>query len=588
MLESNRRVRPRGKANGLPLIVQEIISLLDLVQDPIHWPDLITTIDLLFSARHTLCTNKLALIRGTRIQLHSTKILAMSNHEQPAPSQPTSAVRNTVGRGKEPTSQDRGRTRERRKEAYLKGREIEERVCPYAQTAVTNAPTRDIQERFQKVRIVEVGIGSQDPRRRNKIRRRTTCPSRGSCKNETVGYANLVSHVQLCADRKRESMKKCIKDPIEIHNIKQRDGEFTEDFVKREDEGTKGLMIIEAKIGGHCIHRMYVDGRSASERLKLQAVPSTALRMLKLHDERGVITLKSSRMIPLECAMVSGSEENLLITKKIVEGRIKVAINLEYPEQTITIGSTLTEEGRNKLCDLLQCNRDVLRLDRRKEGKQLIETSAGATYPRLVEKAFHKEIGRNLKVYVDDLVIKNYTKDDIRRDIEETFKTLRKINMKLNRKKCTFRVEEGTFLGYKVSTMGLKVCPYKGIKRSENKLYINGKTSASLGTCQPRVSVKGHILADFIVKRLEEDSSNALMEMEEELPEPWILFMDGSSCTDGFGAGLILINPKRMEFTYALFRFGATNNEAEYETLIAGLRIAKQMGVKNLQANVDS
>ncbi|GJS76645.1 reverse transcriptase domain-containing protein [Tanacetum coccineum] len=44
-----------------------------------------------------------------------------------------------------------------------------------------------------------------------------------------------------------------------------------------------------------------------------------------------------------------------------------------------------------------------------------------------------------------------------------------------------------------------------------------------------------------------------------------------------------------MEFTYALrFRFNATNNEAEYEALIAGLRIARQMGVQNLQANVDS
>ncbi|GJY51287.1 reverse transcriptase domain-containing protein [Tanacetum coccineum] len=44
-----------------------------------------------------------------------------------------------------------------------------------------------------------------------------------------------------------------------------------------------------------------------------------------------------------------------------------------------------------------------------------------------------------------------------------------------------------------------------------------------------------------------------------------------------------------MKFTYALrFRFDATNNEAEYEALIDGLRIAKQMGVKNLQANVDS
>nr|GFA67243.1 reverse transcriptase domain-containing protein [Tanacetum cinerariifolium] len=47
--------------------------------------------------------------------------------------------------------------------------------------------------------------------------------------------------------------------------------------------------------------------------------------------------------------------------------------------------------------------------------------------------------------------------------------------------------------------------------------------------------------------------------------------------------------PRREEFTYALrFQFAASNNEAEYEALIAGLRIATQMGVKNIQVNVDS
>ncbi|GJV92299.1 reverse transcriptase domain-containing protein [Tanacetum coccineum] len=86
---------------------------------------------------------------------------------------------------------------------------------------------------------------------------------------------------------------------------------------------------------------------------------------------------------------------------------------------------------------------------------------------------------------------------------------------------------------------------------------------------RPRVSVKGQILVDFIVERPEEDSPDTPMEEEDELPEPWILFTDGSSCTDGSGAGLILTNPEGMEFTYAL-------------------RIAEQMGVKNLQANVDS
>ncbi|GKA84145.1 reverse transcriptase domain-containing protein [Tanacetum coccineum] len=174
-----------------------------------------------------------------------------------------------------------------------------------------------------------------------------------------------------------------------------------------EDEGTEGPMIIEAEIGGHCIHRMYVDGGSASEILgeiiwpigqiqllvtigdeehsasawmnfvvvrspspyngiigrpgvrKLHAVPSTAHGMLKIPVTKGVITLKSSRLVPLECAMVSGPEGTLPAINPIVEERIKVAINPEYPEQTVMIGSTLTEEGRNKLCGLLQRNLDI-------------------------------------------------------------------------------------------------------------------------------------------------------------------------------------------------------------------------------------
>ncbi|GKG16505.1 reverse transcriptase domain-containing protein, partial [Tanacetum coccineum] len=93
---------------------------------------------------------------------------------------------------------------------------------------------------------------------------------------------------------------------------------------------------------------------------------------------------------------------------------------------------------------------------------------------------------------------------------------------------------------------------------------------------RPRVSVKGKILVDFIVERPEEDSLDTPMEEEEELSEPWILFTDGSSYTDGSGAGLILTNQKGMEFTYALrFRFDATNNKAEYEALIVGPRITE-------------
>nr|GEW70704.1 reverse transcriptase domain-containing protein [Tanacetum cinerariifolium] len=98
---------------------------------------------------------------------------------------------------------------------------------------------------------------------------------------------------------------------------------------------------------------------------------------------------------------------------------------------------------------------------------------------------------------------------------------------------------------------------------------------------RPRTSVKGQILSDFIVERPEDDTLDTLMEDREELQDPWILFTNGSSCIDYSGAGLIITNPKGMEFTYALrFRFNATNNEVEYEALIACLWIAGQMGGK--------
>nr|GFA52171.1 reverse transcriptase domain-containing protein [Tanacetum cinerariifolium] len=87
--------------------------------------------------------------------------------------------------------------------------------------------------------------------------------------------------------------------------------------------------------------------------------------------------------------------------------------------------------------------------------------NAGATYQRLMDKAFESQIGRNIEVYVDDLVVKSHTEAEMVKDIEETFQTLRKINMKLNPKKCSFGLAEGVFLGYVITPEGIKPCPKK-------------------------------------------------------------------------------------------------------------------------------
>ncbi|GJU22058.1 reverse transcriptase domain-containing protein [Tanacetum coccineum] len=87
--------------------------------------------------------------------------------------------------------------------------------------------------------------------------------------------------------------------------------------------------------------------------------------------------------------------------------------------------------------------------------------NAGATYQRLVDEAFDKQIGWNLEVYVDDMVIKSKAEKDMLADIAETFDNLRRINMKLNPKKCSFGVEEGKFLGYMVTSEGIRANPAK-------------------------------------------------------------------------------------------------------------------------------
>ncbi|GKE91965.1 reverse transcriptase domain-containing protein [Tanacetum coccineum] len=231
--------------------------------------------------------------------------------------------------------------------------------------------------------------------------------------------------------------------------------------------------------------------------------------------------------------------------------------------------------------------------------------NVGATYQCLVDKAFDKQVGRNLEVYVDDLVIKSHIEEELLRDI-------RKISMKLNPKKCTFGAVEGMFLWYVVGPEGIKPCPDKvdavlqlpsprtikevqslngklaglnslqGVKtRFFQATHISSTTdqpikqiisrpdvarrlqkwSVMLGehniTYRPRTSVKGQILADFLVEKTDD--------------------------------ALTLTSPEGTEFTYALrFQFTASNNEAEYEALIAGLRIAAQMEVRHIQAKYNT
>lgn len=69
----------------------------------------------------------------------------------------------------------------------------------------------------------------------------------------------------------------------------------------------------------------------------------------------------------------------------------------------------------------------------------------------------------------------------------------------------------------------------------------------------------------------------------------WTLFVDGAASEEGSGAGLLFQSPEGSEITYALrFDWRATNNEAEYEALITGLKLAKKMGEEEVKGFSDS
>ena len=87
--------------------------------------------------------------------------------------------------------------------------------------------------------------------------------------------------------------------------------------------------------------------------------------------------------------------------------------------------------------------------------------NAEATYQRFMNKMVAHQLGRNVQVYVDDMLVKSVCENKHLNDLQETFNTLRSYNMKLNPSKCVFGVTVGKFLGFMVSQRGIKVNPEK-------------------------------------------------------------------------------------------------------------------------------
>jgi hypothetical protein len=87
--------------------------------------------------------------------------------------------------------------------------------------------------------------------------------------------------------------------------------------------------------------------------------------------------------------------------------------------------------------------------------------NAGATYQRMMQNCLGSQIGRNIQVYMNDVVITTRKEESLITDLKETFDNLDRYKLKLNLTKCSFGVPAGQLLAFLVSARGIEANPEK-------------------------------------------------------------------------------------------------------------------------------
>ena len=85
--------------------------------------------------------------------------------------------------------------------------------------------------------------------------------------------------------------------------------------------------------------------------------------------------------------------------------------------------------------------------------------NAGATYQRMMTRMFEPQLGKNIEIYIDDMVVKSKTESEHVNDLGDIFGILGDTKLRLNAPKCSFGVRSGKFLGYMVTHHGIEVNP---------------------------------------------------------------------------------------------------------------------------------
>ena len=85
--------------------------------------------------------------------------------------------------------------------------------------------------------------------------------------------------------------------------------------------------------------------------------------------------------------------------------------------------------------------------------------TAGATYQRMMNRMFEPQLGKNVEVYIDDMVVKSKLESEHVNDLESIFDILRRHKLRLNASKCSFSIRSGKLLGYMVTHHRIELNP---------------------------------------------------------------------------------------------------------------------------------
>ncbi|XP_075082240.1 uncharacterized protein LOC142166795 [Nicotiana tabacum] len=217
--------------------------------------------------------------------------------------------------------------------------------------------------------------------------------------------------------------------------------------------------------------------------------------------------------------------------------------------------------------------------------------------------------GKTMEVYIGDMLVKLAQEGDHFQHLLDTFEILRKYNMKLNPEKCAFGMASDQSYrgntGYTHEKKRSAEINRKNSSPGENQFEWTNECQQALKDLKsylsnpPLLAKPKHgerlliylvvsevaVLADFV----EDFSTNLVPDAENELQVLtgsnsgiWTLFTDSSSNVKGAGLGIVLIPPSGEVIRQAIKCYPITNNEAEYEAVIAGLELARELGIEQI------